>query len=108
MAQKVNALPDMNREDFTPVPSTGSHDSIVDVKKSDVARMSALPDANQSTVLPGYVVATGDPNQQNGRMVVPAMDRDSGTYKTGQDETPYATPGYPHYGCYDSSKGHDN
>ncbi len=108
MAQKVNALPDANRMDNTPDPIVSTHTIGADVRYSDADRNPALPDANQETVLPRIQISTGDPNQQNGRTVIPTMDRDSGTYKTGQDETPYATPGYPHYGCYDSSKGHDN
>lgn len=106
--QKLNALPDTNRADVTPDVLVATHEIGADIRLADKDRNPALPDLNQERVLGNVQVVTGDPRMQGGRYVDPAMDRDSGTYKTGQPDMPLATPGTPHYGCYDASKGHDN
>ncbi len=73
MAQKVNALPDINREDNTP-QVTGyipAKDMGGDVSLSDSNRNSALPDANQDRVLPTVQVSTGSPLMTDGRYETP-------------------------------------
>lgn len=62
---------------------------------------SALPDENQSKVVPDVVVAGGSPNFGPGRTVEPQKDQDSGTMRTGQNIPDYAVPGIPHYGLDD-------
>ncbi len=69
MAQKINALPDVNREDNTP-QVTGyipAKDMGGDVRYSDVDRNPALPDANQERVLPTVQISTGSPLMTDGR-----------------------------------------
>ncbi len=67
--QKINALPDVNREDVIP-EVTGyipSKDIGGDVRYSDMDRNTALPDENQSRVLPRVQISTGNPDMPNGR-----------------------------------------
>ncbi len=73
MSQQINALPDINREDFTP-EVTGyipAYDIGGDVRYSDVDRNPALPDANQDKVLPRVQIATGGPDVLQGRTETP-------------------------------------
>lgn len=78
------------------------------------ARNTALPDENQSKVVPDVVVRSISPNwsPENwpygpGEVEFP-IDEDSGTVIGENDRQSYKVSGIPHYGAQDSSKGHDN
>lgn len=88
MSQKVNALPDVNREDNTPDIQIAVHDIGGDVRYSDRDRNTALPDENQSRVLPRVQIATGGPLVPNGRTVI--VDKNGVTGNIQQKSTPFS------------------
>lgn len=89
MSQKVNALPDLNREDQTP-EVTGyipAKDMGGDVRYSDADRNPALPDANQETVLPRVQIGTGSPLMQDGRYEMITRLGTTGNLPQSQEDT---------------------
>lgn len=92
MSQKVNALPDVNRDDRTP-EVTGyipAYDMGGDVSMSDRDRNTALPDANQDRVLPKVQISTGSPLMQPGRYETFQVWGTTGSIEQSQETTPIA------------------
>lgn len=88
--QKINALPDRNREDNTPDIQIAVHNIGADVSMSEKNRNPAISDLNQERVLPTVQIGTGNPMMPNGRYEIVNRWGTTGSIEQSQETTPLA------------------